>query len=72
MFIDFETLATLTSVNVEPGIELKPIKRLSCPECGRSFKRKSINAVCVDVCPAHGVWFDKAELSAFSATIEVG
>jgi Zn-finger nucleic acid-binding protein len=40
---------------------------ISCPECGAATKRAEIpNTVYeIDVCPAHGTWFDRGELTAF-------
>ena len=40
------------------------LRDLRCPSCGRAMQAKSFEpgAVLLDVCAAHGVWFDRHEL----------
>ena len=41
--------------------------RLTCPECGSALTRAEIPETIyeIDVCAAHGTWFDRGELPAF-------
>lgn len=42
-----------------------------CPRCARQMKRELLAraGVTVDVCRAHGMWFDPGELRAFVAAL---
>src|SRR5688572_15889495 len=51
----------------EVEVDLKKVVYLSCPECGGSMARKNfgrVSGAMVDVCIAHGTWFDRGELAA--------
>jgi len=55
----------------------KPVQYRKCPACSEVMFRKNFlesSGVVVDVCSAHGVWFDRGELAnlfAFAATGEL-
>lgn len=55
----------------------EPVRYRKCPACGEMMLRKNFletSGVIVDVCSAHGVWFDRGELTqifAFAATGEL-
>ena len=53
----------------EPAVLVLP--RL-CPRCARQMKRERLAraGVTVDVCRAHGMWFDPGELRAFVAALQ--
>ncbi|HEX4341027.1 MAG TPA: zf-TFIIB domain-containing protein [Polyangiaceae bacterium] len=41
-----------------------PVRYLKCPACGEAMQRKNFresSGIIVDVCPYHGVWFDRGE-----------
>lgn len=47
-----------------PG-KVEPIRYVPCPECGKLMHRVNFarcSGVVVDVCKAHGTWFDRDEL----------
>jgi Zn-finger nucleic acid-binding protein len=51
------------------------VRYLFCPVCGKSMNRQAfgrISGVVVDVCKAHGVWFDAGELAAVIEFVEHG
>ena len=67
--------------NLRLALPKRPYERetrvtyLSCPACGSSMNRKAfgrISGVIVDVCRAHGVWFDAGELAEVLAFVERG
>ena len=66
--LDREMLAF--DLRAQAGKERRPDNGmpLRCPECGLEMERNRIeSAACdVDACPAHGTWFDAAELSDVS------
>jgi Zn-finger nucleic acid-binding protein len=50
----------------DPTIRLQD--RIACPECGARLTRMLAGDVDVDVCAAHGIWFDRNELPRAVAT----
>jgi Zn-finger nucleic acid-binding protein len=51
------------------------VQYVRCPVCGTTMNRKAfgrISGVVVDVCKAHGVWFDAGELAEVLAFVERG
>jgi Zn-finger nucleic acid-binding protein len=51
------------------------VRYLQCPSCARLMNRQNFgrrSGVVVDVCRAHGVWFDAGELSAVVAFVMRG
>ncbi|HTE51714.1 MAG TPA: zf-TFIIB domain-containing protein [Kofleriaceae bacterium] len=62
------SLADTGTFRPEPTMLVHP--RL-CPRCVRPMKRESLSRarVTVDLCPAHGMWFDAGELRAFVAAL---
>jgi Zn-finger nucleic acid-binding protein len=52
-----------------------PVRYVPCPCCGEIMNRKNFgrsSGVIVDVCRAHGVWFDRGELPRVLAFVEAG
>ncbi len=52
--------------NVQPDVQPDGPMYVKCPECHKLMNRRSFalgSGVIVDVCRAHGTWFDKNELS---------
>ncbi len=52
-----------------------PVKYVPCPECKTLMNRKNFggtSGVVVDVCKAHGTWFDLGELPRVLAFVEQG
>jgi Zn-finger nucleic acid-binding protein len=50
---------------VRPSPLADPVRYLRCPVCGETMLRRNFHessGVIVDVCAAHGVWFDRDEL----------
>jgi Zn-finger nucleic acid-binding protein/RNA polymerase subunit RPABC4/transcription elongation factor Spt4 len=48
---------------------------LNCPECGQVMARANFatrSGVLIDRCPAHGIWFDRDELSRILAFVRDG
>ncbi|HEY1537294.1 MAG TPA: zf-TFIIB domain-containing protein, partial [Polyangiaceae bacterium] len=51
-----------------------PVRYRKCPACGEPMQRKNFagaSGVVLDVCPEHGLWFDRGELATimtFAAT----
>lgn len=44
-----------------------PTGHLRCPVCHAELERHHIAAIELDLCPAHGVWFDHAEIDRIHA-----
>jgi Zn-finger nucleic acid-binding protein len=69
---DRERQAALADVAVASTPESVPspdlqVRYIRCPDCGQLMNRQNFgkrSGVIVDVCKAHGVWFDRDELSA--------
>jgi Zn-finger nucleic acid-binding protein len=56
-----------------PGVE--PVRYLPCPECGALMNRVNFarcSGVVVDVCRAHGSWFDRDELRRIVEFVRAG
>ena len=56
-------------------LALGAVKYLPCPACGVLMNRRNFggtSGVVVDVCHAHGTWFDAGELTAVLAFVESG
>jgi Zn-finger nucleic acid-binding protein len=52
-----------------------PVRYRKCPACGEMMLRKNFresSGVIVDVCAAHGVWFDRGELATILAFASTG
>jgi Zn-finger nucleic acid-binding protein len=45
---------------------------LRCPICGDPMQIERIHQIPVDVCPQHGIWFDRGEVAAFERRIKAG
>jgi Zn-finger nucleic acid-binding protein len=47
---------------------------LTCPRCARPMKREQMSSagLIVDLCAAHGMWFDSGELRALLAWLRAG
>jgi Zn-finger nucleic acid-binding protein len=59
-------LGTLPPPRSELTEEARKVVYLKCPDCGtvmhrRNYARRS--GIIIDVCPAHGIWFDRDELT---------
>lgn len=58
-----------------PSGELGPVRYVPCPSCHARMNRKNFgecSGVIVDVCRAHGIWFDRGELPRVLAFVEAG
>ncbi|HEX6764098.1 MAG TPA: zf-TFIIB domain-containing protein [Polyangiaceae bacterium] len=56
-------------------LEVAAVRYLPCPSCKALMNRKNFggeSGVVVDVCSAHGTWFDEGELPAVLAFVESG
>lgn len=56
-------------------LALGSVKYLPCPACGVLMNRRNFggtSGVVVDVCHAHGTWFDAGELASVLAFVESG
>jgi Zn-finger nucleic acid-binding protein len=85
-FVEHELLASLlesrevTGLAVERRVRRAPlglgaVRYVPCPECRQLMNRKNFggaSGVVVDVCSAHGTWFDEAELPRVLAFVESG
>jgi Zn-finger nucleic acid-binding protein len=62
--LDSAGLADAGTIRPEPQLLFHP---RSCPRCSRPMKREALAraGVTVDLCAAHGMWFDAGELRAF-------
>ena len=52
-----------------------PMRYRKCPACREMMSRKNFrdsSGIVVDVCSAHGVWFDRGELGMVFAFVETG
>jgi Zn-finger nucleic acid-binding protein len=52
-----------------------PVQYLPCPECRSMMTRRNFggaSGVIVDICSAHGVWFDVGELPTVLSFVESG
>jgi Zn-finger nucleic acid-binding protein len=58
----------LGRVRPEPIVLVHP---LACPRCARPMKREPLARaqVTIDLCTAHGMWFDAGELRAFVSAL---
>ncbi len=66
-------LSRMPSPAVTP--DTREVKYLKCPECETLMHRKNFarcSGVIVDVCTAHGIWFDRDELSQIMDFIRLG
>ena len=67
-----EALAALRAHSKTPTTEVnESIGDLACPVCARVLERKLVEFALVelDVCDAHGCWFDRGEVECISAAI---
>lgn len=83
-FVDHETLRSLFDERQALGrptlrppapAPLGPVRYLPCPVCHARMNRKNFaerSGVIVDVCKAHGIWFDHGELPRVLAFVEAG
>ncbi len=84
-FVDHETLRSLFEEravlgraaprSAAPAQALGPVRYLPCPVCHARMNRKNFaerSGVIVDVCKAHGIWFDHGELPRVLAFVEAG
>jgi len=52
-----------------------PVRYRKCPSCGELMHRRNFkdsSGIIVDVCTAHGVWFDKGELGMVLEFVNTG
>jgi Zn-finger nucleic acid-binding protein len=57
------------------NVDTRKVVYLHCPECGTIMNRRNFgkrSGVIVDVCPAHGVWFDNGELARIIEFVRSG
>lgn len=47
------------------GVAIPPVLHAACPACGLAMAARQCVDVVVDVCAAHGVWFDPGERRYF-------
>jgi len=61
-------LADIGRLRPEPMVLVYP---LACPRCTRPMRREPLAraGVTIDLCRAHGMWFDAGELRAFVAAL---
>jgi Zn-finger nucleic acid-binding protein len=58
-----------------PDPELEKVRYIPCPVCGKLMNRVNFancSRVVVDVCTAHGTWFDRDELRSIVEFIRAG
>ncbi|MGV6857523.1 MAG: zf-TFIIB domain-containing protein [bacterium] len=56
-------------------VDTRAVKYLPCPECNTLMHRRNFgmrSGVIVDVCTAHGIWFDEDELAAAISFVKSG
>jgi Zn-finger nucleic acid-binding protein len=66
-------LGSLPAIPV--AVDTHRIVYLPCPECAQLMNRKNFaqrSGVIVDLCPAHGVWFDRGELARIVEFVRSG
>ncbi len=44
-----------------------PVKKLDCPVCGGTMKKRAVESVEIDYCDWHGAWLDAGELERLLA-----
>lgn len=85
-FVEHELLASLLESREVTGLavprrvrraslELGSVRYVPCPACRELMNRKNFggaSGVVVDVCRAHGTWFEVGELPAVLAFVETG
>jgi Zn-finger nucleic acid-binding protein len=57
------------------ALGISTVRYVPCPSCGQLMNRKNFggeSGVVVDVCSAHGTWFDEGELPRVLAFVESG
>ncbi len=58
---------------VMPGRRLDmPSKKLDCPVCGGTMKKRAVEGVEIDYCDWHGVWLDAGELERLMVATGAG
>lgn len=68
-------LGALPVPSAPPPTGLEPVRYRPCPACGQRMNRVNYakrSGVILDVCRAHGLWFDQDELHRVLAFIEKG
>jgi len=68
-------LGALPAPPVPPVAALEPVQYRPCPACGQRMNRVNYarrSGVVLDVCKAHGLWFDRDELRRLLAFIAGG
>jgi len=68
-------LGTLPAPSAPPVMGLEPVQYRPCPACGERMNRVNYarrSGVVLDVCKAHGLWFDRDELRRLLAFIAGG
>jgi Zn-finger nucleic acid-binding protein len=56
-------------------VDSRKVVYVPCPECATLMNRKNFanrSGVIVDVCPAHGIWFDQGELARIIGFVRSG
>jgi Zn-finger nucleic acid-binding protein len=68
-------LAERPQAELGQGGGLEPVRYRTCPVCIQLMNRVNYagcSGVIIDVCPAHGVWFDRDELQRIVAFLQSG
>jgi Zn-finger nucleic acid-binding protein len=68
-------LGTVTLEIADPNRAFEAVRYVPCPACGQLMHRVNFahcSGVVVDVCKAHGTWFDKDELRRIVEFIRAG
>lgn len=68
-------LGALPTPDQPPAVKLEPVQYRPCPACRQRMNRVNYakrSGVVLDVCKAHGLWFDKDELRRVLAFIAGG
>lgn len=56
-------------------VDIKAVKYLKCPDCEKLMNRRNFgksSGVIIDVCGAHGIWFDRGELPKIIDFVRAG
>ena len=64
-----EGFRAATPLGATPTPRTEPLR---CPICSQPMTLEQIHRVTVDVCAAHGMWFDRRELALLERRIEAG
>jgi len=68
-------LGALPAPSAPPPVRLEAVQYRPCPACSQRMNRVNFarrSGVVVDICKAHGIWFDKDELRRVMAFVAQG